>query len=76
MKYMEKEFQAAIRGQGDIMEVLTESFGDKNLARVCLSYLATAGDERKANAKVWRWLYFTLGVFVTLVFGAIVKVFS
>ena len=71
-------FRNALRGEGSesVMEVLTDSFGSKNLARICVSYLADAARVRAESHKIVKWFYFACGVGLTLLFGIAVKVFS
>ncbi len=76
MKLMHKEFRGALRGEGDLVEVLTESLGDKTLARFSIAYLAIAAEEKAFEQKVFRWFYFALGAATTLAIGGIVKVFA
>lgn len=77
-KLLGPRFRKAVRGQSteDVMEVLTDSFGDKNLARVCLSYLAESSSFQAESHKIIKWFYFACGVGITTLFGVLVKVFS
>lgn len=76
MKLMQKEFRRSLTGDGDVMAVLTESFGDKLLARYCMTYLAASAAHQAASHKIVRWFYFAMGVGITLVFGVIIRVFA
>ena len=77
VKLMEREFREALEAKdGNVVDVLTESFGDKSLARMCLAYLAISASHQAFSHKIVRWFFFAMGVGITLGLGLIVRLFT
>ena len=76
VKLMEREFRESLEGDGNVMAVLTESFGEKMLARICIAYLDASSAHQARSHKIVRWFFFAMGVGVTLAFAVLVRVFA
>ncbi len=66
MKLLEKRFRKVLEGRGedgeDVMDVLTESFDSRELARICLAYLSATTKHQALSHTVVRWFFFALGL--------------
>lgn len=75
--YAAQRFGRALEaGPEEVREVLAEVFDSRGDQLLAMALLAEMAKFHKRWARITKWIFFGLGIFATLVVGAIVKVFS